>query len=71
MVEFIEGPYSRARPEEAALWTDIASKFRAMIPVMEDEDLAACLMKVAREADPDVLKPRKGHDAELLMKSCL
>jgi len=71
MNEFIEGPYTRARPEEAPLWADIASKFRVLIPVLEDEDLAACLIKVAREADPDSLKPRKGHDTELLMQRCL
>lgn len=31
MGEFIEGPLTRARPEEAALWTNIASKLHAIV----------------------------------------
>jgi predicted Zn-dependent protease len=70
MSDFIEGPLTRARPEEAALWSDMAGKLRAIIPVMEDEDLAACLVKVAKEASPDILKPRRGVEADAMLASC-
>jgi hypothetical protein len=70
MSDFIEGPLTRARPDEAALWSDMAAKLRAIIPVMEDEDLAACLVKVAKEAHPDILKPRRGIEADAMLASC-
>jgi hypothetical protein len=70
MSDFIEGPLTRARPDEAGLWADVAAKLRAIIPVMEDEDLAACLIKVAKEASPDILKPRRGIEADAMLASC-
>lgn len=70
MSAFIEGPFTRARPEEAALWADIGSKLRAIIPIMQDEELAACVIKVARKASPDLLKPRRGVEAGTMLSSC-
>jgi hypothetical protein len=70
MSDFIAGPLTRARPDEAGLWSNVAAKLRAIIPVMEDEALAACLVKVAKEASPDILKPRRGVEADAMQTSC-
>ncbi len=67
---FIEGPFTRARPEETALWTDIASKLRAIIPIMQDQEIAECMIKVATTADLSDLKPRKTVLTENKLEKC-
>ncbi len=70
MADFIEGPLLKSRPKETGLWLDIAGKFRQMTRIMEDVELARCIVKVAKEADPAILKPRRGVEAAEMMKRC-
>ncbi|MBX2804986.1 MAG: ImmA/IrrE family metallo-endopeptidase [Hyphomicrobiales bacterium] len=70
MIEFVEGPFARARPEETEIWSGIGSDMRQILPLMEDKDLAACVIKLAREASPDSLKPRRTVETEAMLKIC-
>ena len=70
MADFIEGPLIQSRPKETGLWLDIAGKFREMTRIMEDVELARCIVKVAKNADPSILKPRRGVEAAEMMKRC-
>ncbi len=70
MADYIEGPFLRARPTEIGLWLDIAARLRQMTGIMEDLDLARCVVMVAREADPAILKPRRGVESEEMLKRC-
>lgn len=70
MIDFVEGPLTRSRPAEAAIWTDIASRLRRMLGIMGDEELAACIIKVAKQADIEILKPRRGVEAAAMIQNC-
>ncbi len=70
MTDFIEGPLISVRPDEAALWRDIASRLRGVSRIMEDTELAACIIRIAREADLSALKPRRAAEAGDILSYC-
>lgn len=70
MTDYVEGPLTRSRPGEAALWTDIAGKLRSMASIMEDTDTARCIIKIAKEANVSVLKPRRSVETEGIFQHC-
>jgi hypothetical protein len=70
MAAFIEGPLIRSRPTEAAIWRDVARLLNGITPTLEDIELGRCIVQVARTADPAVLKPRRGLEADEIMKRC-
>lgn len=65
---FIQGPFARARPDETEIWSTLGLEH--IIPLMQDNELAACIIKVAKEADVGILKPRRGVEADAMMRIC-
>ena len=70
MADYIDGPLSRGRVKEVALWRFIAIKLREVIRIMEDEPLQRCTARVAATADLSILKPRRDVPREEFMRLC-
>jgi hypothetical protein len=70
MAAFMGGALAQSRPGEAALWIDIAAKLHGLIGTMEDEELARCVVKLAKLADFATLKPGSGDAQTDIMTAC-
>jgi hypothetical protein len=70
MADYIDGPLSRGRVKEVALWRFIALKLREVVRIMEDEPLQRCTARVAATADLSILKPRRDIPREEFMRLC-
>jgi hypothetical protein len=70
MADYIDGPLSRDRVKDVALWRFIAVKLRQVIHIMEDEPLQRCTARVAATADLSILKPRRDIPREEFMRLC-
>lgn len=56
MAAYMGGPLAQSRPAEAALWIDIAAKVRTLTAGFEDEEFGRCVVRLAKEADPAILR---------------
>ncbi len=70
MAAYMVGPLARSRPAEAAIWTGIAGQLLQAVAIMEDDDLARCVVRVAKAADPSILKPREGVESAQMLARC-
>jgi hypothetical protein len=70
MIGFIEGPLIRARPGEVRFWRQTATMLQGIAHTLEDIDLGRCIVRVAKAADPAILKPRAGAEAAEIMRRC-
>ncbi|NJM35673.1 MAG: hypothetical protein HC850_14335 [Rhodomicrobium sp.] len=70
MTAYIQGPLARSRPKETAVWQGIAMQLGQIAAIMEDVELARCVIKVAKEADVSILQPRKAVEAAEMMRLC-
>ena len=70
MAAFMGGPLAQSRPAEASLWIDIAGKLRGLISDFEDQELARCVVNLAKRADFATLKPQSGDIQNDIMTAC-
>jgi len=56
MEAYMGGPLAQARPTEAVIWMDIAANLRTLIAGFEDEAFARCVVRLAKDADPAILR---------------
>jgi hypothetical protein len=70
MAAYMEGPLARGRPTEAIIWQGIGMQLRQVVAVLEDVDLARCVVRYAKTAELSVLKPRQKVDEAGMLVKC-
>jgi hypothetical protein len=70
MAAFMGGPLVQFRPGEAVIWTDIARTFGGLVDIMDDTELARCVINLAKRADFATLKPQTGDIQVDIMTTC-
>ncbi|HEY7646476.1 MAG TPA: hypothetical protein VH858_15655 [Hyphomicrobiales bacterium] len=70
MAAYMEGPLARGRPTEAVIWQGTGMQLRQVVAVLEDVDLARCVVRYAKTAELSVLKPRQKVDEAGMLAKC-
>lgn len=70
MAAYMEGPLARGRPIEAAISQGIGMQLRQVVAVLEDVDLARCVVRYAKTAELSVLEPRQKVDEAGMLAKC-
>jgi hypothetical protein len=70
MADFMRGPLARSRPAEAHLWRDIGLALREKSETLDDEDIARCIVRAAKQADLAILAPQGNKEGAELTLGC-
>lgn len=70
MALFMRDEFPQVRPTERETWRFIGNKFLAEAGIMGDIGLGRCVIRIAKEADLSVLKPRRSVEVGEILKQC-
>jgi IrrE N-terminal-like domain len=70
MADYMDGPLARSVSNETLHWRDIGSLVRRLVNIMTDDELARCVVRLAKDADPAILRPRGGGEGDGLTMGC-
>ena len=70
MANFMRDEFPEVRPTERSTWQDIGNTFLTHTDTMADLGIARCIIRIAKEADLAILKPRKTVEAEEIQARC-
>jgi len=67
---YISGRLAQSRPREFAIWRFIGLGLDQIIATLRDVDLQRCIIRVAKEAPMDILRPRRETAANEIERYC-
>ncbi len=67
---YISGRLAQTRPSEFAIWQFIGLGLDHIIAVLRDVDLQKCIIRVAKEAPMDILRPRRQTAGDYIQQYC-
>jgi len=67
---YISGRLAESRPREFAIWRFIGLGLDQIIAVLRDAELQECIIRVAKEAPLDILRPRRRTAAGYMARYC-
>lgn len=70
MALFMRDEFPQARPAERDTWQVIGAKFLADADIMGDIGVARCIIRIAKEAELSILKPRKSVEEAEIRARC-
>jgi hypothetical protein len=70
MANFLRDEFPEARPAERETWQDVGNMFLTHTDTLADIGLARCIIRIAKEADLSILKPRKSVEAGDIQAKC-
>lgn len=70
MADHMEGPLARSISNETVHWREMGALTRGLVNIMMDDELARCVVRLAKDADPAILRPRGGAEGAGLTMGC-
>ena len=70
MADHMEGPLARSISNETVHWREMGALTRGLVTIMMDDELARCVVRLAKDADPAILRPRGGAEGAGLTMGC-
>jgi len=70
LASYISGRLAEQRGAEYALWKFIGLRLNQIIDTLRDADLQKCMIRVAKQAPLDILRPRRQTAASYMARYC-